>query len=157
MYVLLSSCGNISYGANALEEKFGVPTQWIKVSDLKEASNECRKFIDEYNLGGSEFIGGYVVEKPNADKLISVISYNGRIWDGKEYQGMYERQRVEYGRHWSNPLTLLDFNKWETFRVSRETLLKHSKYQGDWSKIIDDGWRFDRHFNKFYKIVLIEN
>lgn len=37
-------------------------------------------------------------------------------------------------------------------RVSSKTLLKHSKYNGDWTRILHDGWGFNNRLDKFYKI-----
>lgn len=38
-------------------------------------------------------------------------------------------------------------------RVSSKTLLKHSKYKGDWNLILLDGWGYNNRLDKFYKII----
>lgn len=38
-------------------------------------------------------------------------------------------------------------------RVSSKTLLKHSKYSGDWDRILLDGWGYNNRLDKFYKIL----
>lgn len=41
-------------------------------------------------------------------------------------------------------------------RVTRKTLMSHSKYKGSWSSIILDGWRYDIRLDKFYRIIRTE-
>lgn len=38
-------------------------------------------------------------------------------------------------------------------RVSSRTLLKHSKYNGDWNRILLDGWGYNNRLDKFYKNI----
>lgn len=45
---------------------------------------------------------------------------------------------------------------WERIMVSPNVLLKHSKYRGNHSKIIRDGWRFDYQIGKYYRFVEIK-
>lgn len=56
---------------------------YFKVDDLKSASQLCRDFISEFNLGASNWIGGRVVDE-NFD-FIAWVSYNGRVWDDENW------------------------------------------------------------------------
>jgi len=53
------------------------PTRYITVQSLKEASRKCREYIDDFNLGSGNWVGGQVSQNR---KRIARISYNGRIW-----------------------------------------------------------------------------
>jgi hypothetical protein len=54
---------------------------YFEVSDLREASIVCSKYIDYFNLGSGNWCGGYIVdEKFN---FVAKVSYNGRVWDGE--------------------------------------------------------------------------
>lgn len=54
-----------------------VPTRYITVQSLKEASRKCREYIDGFNLGSGSWAGGQVLQNR---KRIARISYNRRIW-----------------------------------------------------------------------------
>jgi hypothetical protein len=49
----------------------------IKINSFKEASTLVRKFIDENNLGASNFPETFVYK---GNEKIARISYNGRVW-----------------------------------------------------------------------------
>ena len=49
-----------------------------EVKSLQEASQVCRDWIEELELGGGNWTGGKVFDN---GKQIAEISYNGRIWD----------------------------------------------------------------------------
>ena len=53
------------------------PTRYITVKSLKEASLKCRKYIEDFNLGAGNWVGGQVSKNR---KQVARISYNGRIW-----------------------------------------------------------------------------
>jgi hypothetical protein len=57
------------------------PKDTKQCSTLKEASEICRQYIDKWNLGGCNWVGGQIFI---GKKQIAFISYNGRIWKGKE-------------------------------------------------------------------------
>ena len=47
--------------------------------------------------------------------------------------------------------------KLDSIRVTPSTLFKKKEYKGltkeqQWSKALDNGWRFDCHTDKFYRI-----
>jgi len=76
--VSLKSCGNPDY---CQDPYHSISPEFIKhVDTLQEASEKCRKYISEYNLGGGNWNGGQVFE--NGVK-IAEISYNGRIWNNE--------------------------------------------------------------------------
>lgn len=56
---------------------------YFEVSSLLEAKNLTQKFINEFNLGGSNWVGGRVIDEEN--KFIARISYNGRVWESENY------------------------------------------------------------------------
>ena len=78
--VLLSCCPNVDIPRNggywSPGERPG--PSWVEVKSLAEASQTCRQFIDEYDLGGGNFSGGEV--KHNGI-VIARVSFNGRVWD----------------------------------------------------------------------------
>lgn len=79
--VTLKSAGNPDYGQNP-DEPIS-PEQQVEVYYLEEASRVCRKYIEEWNLGGGNWIGGQVVTEEG--KQIARIAYNGRIiYEGSE-------------------------------------------------------------------------
>jgi hypothetical protein len=67
--------------SSAKIEEFLKPdgTVFVEVKSLKEASVLCGRFIDKYNLGSSNWMGGLVVD--GNFKFIAQVSYNGRVWD----------------------------------------------------------------------------
>lgn len=56
---------------------------YFEVNNLLEAKNLTQKFISEFDLGGSNWIGGRVIDADN--NFIAQISYNGRVWEGEEF------------------------------------------------------------------------
>jgi hypothetical protein len=56
---------------------------YFEVNSLLEAKNLTQKFIKEFNLVGSNWIGGRVIDEEN--QLIAYISYNGRVWQDENY------------------------------------------------------------------------
>lgn len=79
MKIKCITAGNIDHGQNPYE----------KTNSIFDANNieECQKIVEEYiednDLGGGNWIGGFVYEQ---DNLIAVISYNGRVWEsGSKY------------------------------------------------------------------------
>jgi len=80
MMVLLASCGNPDYRQNPLEELYGSEPNHVKlVSSLKEASEECMRFIKDNDLGSGNWMGGEVVD--DSGHVVARVSYNGRVWD----------------------------------------------------------------------------
>lgn len=76
--VVLDSVGNIDVGQDPFQPLFGVPRKKIQVKTLEEASVECKKYRDEYQLGGNNWAGGQVFD--SLGKQIAYVSYNGRVW-----------------------------------------------------------------------------
>ena len=62
-----------------------VPECWVPVSGVIEASKVCRAYIENYDLGNSNWLGGEIRTLAD-DQVIGRVSYNGRIWapDGTE-------------------------------------------------------------------------
>jgi hypothetical protein len=53
------------------------PSFDVEIPNLEQASLACRDYIDEFDLGAGNWIGGNVY---SGDKRIARISYNGKIW-----------------------------------------------------------------------------
>ena len=79
MIVILASRGNPDHRQDPSRSVWGCePDRKVEVESLREASMECRKFIDENELGGGNWYGGQVFD--DDDKWIADVSYNGRVW-----------------------------------------------------------------------------
>jgi hypothetical protein len=78
MTVLLASRGNPDLGEDERRPMPGVPRQRAKALTLREASELCRAYIEQYDLGGSQWAGGLVLD--DAGEPFARISYNGRAW-----------------------------------------------------------------------------
>jgi hypothetical protein len=77
LVVSCASVGNPDHGQYAaLSPKVKVP-----INSLKEASEACRKYIEEYNLGGGNWSGGYVHDAKG--KFVAYVGYSGRVWNVK--------------------------------------------------------------------------
>jgi len=57
---------------------------FFEVNSLLKAAELCKKFIDNYNLGSSNWNGGLVVDE--SFNFIARISFNGRIWDNEDWK-----------------------------------------------------------------------
>lgn len=89
LYVGLGSIKDITrwncFSGNMKIQEISKPDGLIyfQVTSLKEASELCQKFIRDYDLSSSNWIGGTVLD----DNLsfIARVSYNGRVWDNEEF------------------------------------------------------------------------
>lgn len=81
----LRSCGNPDHFQDPDESMYGVPEIRAHVASFKEASALCRKYIEIFDIGGGNWIGGEIVRVAD-NVVIGRVSYNGRIWaaDGSE-------------------------------------------------------------------------
>jgi len=90
LYVGLGSTIDLSkwetFSGNERIDELSKPNGLIyfEVSSLKEASELTRKFISEYRLGSSNWLGGIVLDSSLTFK--ANISYNGRIWDNQDWR-----------------------------------------------------------------------
>lgn len=80
--VLLASVGNPDFGQDSRRSLPGVPRKTLRVASLADASKACRAYIEHYDLGGGNWLGGEV-KKDGA--VIARISYNGRAWEPGEW------------------------------------------------------------------------
>lgn len=76
--VLLASVGNPDFGQDNRRSLPGVPRKTLRVASLADASRACRAYIEHYELGGGNWLGGEVKKD---GKVIAKISYNGRAWE----------------------------------------------------------------------------
>jgi len=74
--VVLSNVGNPDFKQYApIAPNFIMPAR-----TLKEASELCLEYINEWDLGGGNWSGGDVYHPVKGH--IASISYNGRVWKG---------------------------------------------------------------------------
>ena len=52
----------------------------VTVTYFSEASAVCRKFLDETQIGNSEWSGGALWD---GNKRIGHVSFNGKVWGGR--------------------------------------------------------------------------
>lgn len=57
---------------------------YFEVQNLYEAVNITKKFIDEFKLGASNWLGGLVLDSGMNFK--AHISYNGSVWDNEDWR-----------------------------------------------------------------------
>ena len=94
MYVVLSSAGNPDYGQDPNRPLFGCESnKKLPVQSYKEASEVCRKFIDDNELGSGNWDGGQIFDHTQK-KQIAHVSYNGRVWKGKEWTSTTEEIKI---------------------------------------------------------------
>lgn len=75
--VTLASVGNPDHGQDPSRPLPGLKNVTVAVKTKQEASEACRRFIDENQLGGGNWSGGDVFSEGN---LVARVSYNGRVW-----------------------------------------------------------------------------
>lgn len=71
------------------------PPEVKPVNTLKEAADACVEYINEYELGMGNWIGGQVYHPTKG--LIATVSYNGRLWKGDFND--FNKQPDEYPAH----------------------------------------------------------
>ena len=76
--VMLASVGNPDFGQDSRGSLPGVPRRIIRVASLADASKACRTYIEHYELGGGNWLGG---EVRKGATVIARISFNGRAWE----------------------------------------------------------------------------
>ena len=86
MKVTLSSVGNPDFRQDPNSPLYGCEkNKKVKVSSFKEARDLCVKFINDNDLGSGNWSGGDVSD--DSGKIIAVVSYNGRVWEGDTLTG----------------------------------------------------------------------
>lgn len=89
LYVGLGSTRDITrwdcFSGNMKIQEISKPDGLIyfQVTTLKEASELCQKFIQEYNLSSSNWIGGRVLDESLS--FVARVSYNGRVWENEDF------------------------------------------------------------------------
>ena len=87
--VTLKACGNIDHDENPylpIVNKAYIESKVELCKSIEECQKKVREYIEKYNLGAGNWIGGEVYEKTK--NYVGRISYNGKFWDKK----------TEYGR-----------------------------------------------------------
>jgi hypothetical protein len=88
--VVLASVGNIDFGQDHRRSLPGVPRRVVHVDTLYEASQRCRAYIRDNELGGGNWSGGKVTDT-TTHKEVAYVSYNGRVWQ----PGPYPQPEIE--------------------------------------------------------------
>ena len=81
--VLLASVGNPDFRQDSSRSLPGVPRRTLRVASLADASKACRAYIEHYDLGGGNWLGGEVKQ---AGTVVAKISYNGRASDPADWR-----------------------------------------------------------------------
>lgn len=96
-YTVVLSDGEL-YRDNKTDDLIHIKSKPVlkQVNSLEEASQACRAYIREHNLGSSGFTGGIVLQ---GDKPVAVIGYNGRVANFDDFiaewgTGIVENSRV---------------------------------------------------------------
>ena len=98
----LTNCGNIDFDQNPYEVKYGTKTLVdIKHKKLSKLRDLINVYIDEYDLGGGNFIPPKVYKNK---KYVGYFSYNARFWREKyphshlekEYNLWHNKQKEQY-------------------------------------------------------------
>jgi hypothetical protein len=76
--VLLASVGNPDFRQDSRGSLPGVRRRILRVASLADASKACRAYIEHYELGGGNWLGG---EVQKGATVIAKISFNGRAWE----------------------------------------------------------------------------
>ena len=94
LYVLLASAFDFSklesYSMSDFVDQASKPygKMLYEAEDLKDAQRICMELIKYYELGGSCWTGGEVINSNN--QIIAYISYNGRVWESKDFPNAKE-------------------------------------------------------------------
>lgn len=73
--VYLAAVGNPDFDQPM---NLGIPARMVAIESLEEASQVCLRFIEKYDLGGGNWIGGDVYDGKSGQKL-AYVSYNGMV------------------------------------------------------------------------------
>lgn len=72
---------------------------YYPVNTLEQASQVCRQYIQDNNLGGGNWTGGNVYDVTG--KIVAHVSYNGRIWESPDWsEGVKEFTGDELTKKW---------------------------------------------------------
>jgi len=92
MTVLLKADPNPDFPAGEWPGQVRVKARLVEVAGYAEASEVCRRFIDEHDLGGGNWTGGAITD--DAGQQVAYVSYNGRVWEGKAAEWTSETRRL---------------------------------------------------------------
>jgi len=67
-------------------------SQRVSITSFADASETCRKWIDQHGLGGGNWYGGEIYD--GTGKQIANVSYNGRVWQGVLTATTTEQQEI---------------------------------------------------------------
>ena len=77
-YVVTEACPNHDYEDYCHASTVKIKPLRYGVTSFKEASEICRNFIGENDLGSGNWCGGEILDENK--KVIALVSYNGRVW-----------------------------------------------------------------------------
>jgi len=88
MEVFLANVGNPDFGQNPERPLPGTLSKiWHPVASYQEASEACRRYIEDNNLGGGNWCGGQIID---GDPRGARVAYNGRVFRGRAYKAGQE-------------------------------------------------------------------
>lgn len=91
--VHLANVGNPDRGQDPTQPVYGTESGiWKPVGSLREASQACRNYIEDNELGGGNWSGGKV-RRVSDGEVVAEISYNGRAWTPKPEGGNWQDQQ----------------------------------------------------------------
>lgn len=81
MKVKLAAVSNPDFSPDVPQGHIELPVTWVEVRSLEHASQVCRQYIDENELGGGNWVGGEITHDDGSP--IARVSYNGRVWSAR--------------------------------------------------------------------------
>lgn len=79
--VLLTNVGNPDRGQDPNKKLYGTKNTFKMCETLKECSDACLAYIAQYNLGGSNFDGGIILDENGI--MIGNVTYGGRVMNAE--------------------------------------------------------------------------
>lgn len=73
-----SAAGHHTGPLQVLLQGRGCGKFWVPVRDLRDASQQCREFIEQNDVGSSCWYGGAV--RDGERRLVATVAYNGRVF-----------------------------------------------------------------------------
>lgn len=81
--LFLSNCGNVDFNQNPTDLLPNTSAKIALCETLDDCRQECINYINDNDLGGGNWNGGYVY---NNGIQVAYISYNCRVWmRGEKY------------------------------------------------------------------------
>ena len=92
--ILLEAVPNEDFGKDDYSGTISIPAKKYPAKSVQEARDMAIEFISENDLGSGNWSGGQIYQN---GKPVAFVSYNGRVWTGKEGNSKYEEYKFEDG------------------------------------------------------------